>query len=66
MIASMEKLKSETIENLLAAQGVALAAGRAERLAPGVNALNVADPLRAQLPFEVDPTTYMLAQERTR
>jgi hypothetical protein len=62
----MENLKSETIENLLAAQGVPLAAGRAERLAPGVNALNVADPLRERLPFEVDPTTYMLAQERAR
>jgi len=66
MIASMENLKSETIENLVAAQGVPLAAGRAERLAPGVNALNVADPLRAQLPFETDPTTYLLAQERAR
>jgi hypothetical protein len=62
----MENLKSETIENLLAAQGVPLAAGRAERLAPGVNALNVADPLRAELPFEVDPTSYALAQERAR
>jgi hypothetical protein len=62
----MENLKSETVENLLAAQGVPLAAGRAERLAPGVNALNVADPLRAHLPFEVDPTSYVLAQERSR
>jgi hypothetical protein len=62
----MENLKSETIENLLAAHGVPLAAGRAERLAPGVNALNVADPLRAELPFEVDPTSYVLAQERAR
>jgi hypothetical protein len=62
----MEKLKSETIENLLAAQGVPLAAGRAERLAPGVNALNVADPLRERLPFEIDPTSYVLAQERER
>jgi len=66
MIASMENLKSETVENLLAAQGLPLAAGRAERLAPGVNALNVADQLRAQLPFEIDPTSYTLAQERAR
>ena len=57
----MEKLKSETIENLLAAQGVPLAPGRAERLALGVNALAVADPLRAALAFEVDATTYLLA-----
>jgi hypothetical protein len=62
----MENLKSETIENLLAAQGVPLAAGRAERLAGGVNALNVTDPLRDELPFDVDPTTYVVAQERTR
>jgi hypothetical protein len=66
MIASMENLKSETIENLLAAQGVPLASGRAERLAPGVNALNATDPLREQLPFDVDPTTYALARERAR
>jgi hypothetical protein len=62
----MENLTSETIENLFAAQGVPLAAGRAERLAPGVNALNVADPLRTELPFEIDPTSYPLAQERAR
>lgn len=57
----MKSVTPETIETLLAAQGVPLAAGRAERLAPGVNALNVADPLRAGLPFEVDPTTYVKA-----
>jgi hypothetical protein len=54
-------LSPEAIEALLAAQGIALAPGRAERLAPGVNALNVDDPLRATLPFEVDPTSYTLA-----
>jgi hypothetical protein len=62
----MKPLASETIEALAAAQGVPLAPGRAERLAPGVNALNVADPLRDKLAFEVDPTTYLLAQERAR
>jgi hypothetical protein len=62
----MKPLTSETIEALLAAQGVPLAPGRAERLAPGVNALNVADPLRDKLPFEVDPTTYLLARERAK
>jgi hypothetical protein len=51
-------LSAEAIEALLASQGVELAAGRAQRLAPGVNALNVDDPLRAGLPFEVDPTSY--------
>ena len=56
----MKNLDSATIETMLAAQGIALAAGRAERLAPGVNAQNVDDPLRAALPFEVDPTSYFL------
>ena len=51
-------LRPAAIEAMLAAQGIELAAGRAERLAPGVNALNVDDPLRVKLPFEVDPTTY--------
>jgi len=46
---------------MLAVQDVPLAAGRAERLALGVNALAVADPLRAALAFEVDATTYLLA-----
>ena len=59
-------MKPETIESLLAAQGIALAPGRAERLAPGVNALNVDDPLRATLPFEVDPTTYTLTLVRVK
>ncbi len=55
----MKNLTSEIIETLLAAQGVPLAAGRGERLAPSVNALNVADPLRSELAFDVDPTTYL-------
>jgi hypothetical protein len=62
----MKNLTNETIENLFAALGVPLAAGRAERLAPVVNGLNVADPLREQLTFEVDPTTYALARDRER
>ncbi len=55
-----------TIEALLAAQGIPLAPGRAERLAPGVNAQNVDDPLRATIPFEVDPTTFALVQDRLK
>jgi hypothetical protein len=54
-------LSAEVVEAMLAAQDIPLAPGRAERLAPGVNALAMADPLRAALPFEVDPTTYLLA-----
>ena len=49
---------AESIEVALQAQGLGLAAGRAEKLTPGVSALNVEDPLRKDLPFEVDPTSY--------
>ena len=56
-------MDSGTIERMLAAQGIELAAGRAERLAPGVNAQNVDDPLRGKLPFEVDATTFVLVRE---
>jgi hypothetical protein len=59
-------LSAEAIEAMLAAQDVPLAPGRAERLAPGLNALAVADPLRAALAFEVDPTTYLLALSRNK
>lgn len=48
------------LDEVLSRQGIELAAGRAERMAPGVNAQNVDDPLRARIPFEVDPTTYVL------
>ena len=48
------------VDEVLSRQGIELAPGRAERMAPGVDALNVEDPLRAKLPFEVDPTTYVL------
>lgn len=62
----MKDLTPQTIETLLAAQGVPLGAGRAERLTPGVNALNVADPLRAGLPFEVDATSYEKALQKAK
>jgi len=55
-----QPLSSEAIEALVAAQDIPLAPGRAERMAPGVNALNVEDPLHAKLPFEVDPTSYRI------
>ena len=54
-------LSAEVVEAMLAAQDIPLAPSRAERLAPGVNALALADPLRAGLAFEVDPTTFLLA-----
>jgi hypothetical protein len=59
-------LNAAAIEALLAAQDIPLAPGRAERLAPGVNALHVDDPLRAGLPFEVDPTTFLVTREKLK
>ena len=61
-----KQLSAEVVEVMLAAQGIPLAPGRGERLAPGVNALNVADPLRDRLPFECDPTTYLLALNKNK
>jgi hypothetical protein len=61
-----EPLSAAAIEAMLAAQDVPLAPGRAERLAPGVNALAVDDPLRAGLAFEVDPTSYQLSLGRNK
>lgn len=62
----VKPLSPEVVEAMLAAQGIPLAPGRAERLAPGVNALAVADALRAGLAFEVDATTYLLALSRNK
>jgi len=56
-------MDAATVQKLLVSQGITLAPGRAEKLAPGVNALNVDDPLRATLPFEVDPTSYAKPNE---
>jgi hypothetical protein len=55
----LKPLSPEVVDAMLAAQDIPLAPGRAVRLAPGVNALNVDDPLRAKLPFEADATTYL-------
>ena len=57
---------AEAIEAVLAAQGIRLAPGRAGKLAAGLNAGTVADPMRDALPFESDPTGYALAVERCR
>jgi hypothetical protein len=51
------------VDEVLSRQGIELAPGRAEKLAPAVEGLAAAaakDPLLSQLPFEVDPTTYVL------
>jgi hypothetical protein len=57
----------EAIEAAVAAQGIALAPGRAERLARGQQALldaGAADALRGSLSFDADPPGFLLAIER--
>ena len=57
---------AEAIEAVLAAQGIRLAPGRAEKLAAGLNAVQFADPQRGALELETDPTSYALAVERCK
>jgi len=64
--ASSTRRTSGALALALCLAAARLAPGRAERLAPGVNALNVADPLREELAFDVDPTTYLTARERAK
>ncbi len=62
-------MTAEAIEAALAAQGIALAPGRAERLARGQQALleaSAADPLRAALPFDADPPGFVLVLEKCK
>lgn len=57
------------VEALLEAQGIALAPGRAERLARGLEALleaSAADPLRATLEFHADAPGFVLAMEKCK
>jgi hypothetical protein len=60
---------AEAIETALAAQGIALSPGRAERLArtlEGFLGPSMADPLRAALELDCDPAGFVLVQERLR
>jgi hypothetical protein len=57
------------VEEALAAQGIVLAAGRAERLAraqQGLLEASAADPLRATLEFDVEPSGFLLAMQKCR
>lgn len=56
----------DAVETALAAQGIHLAPGRAEKLAAGLNTGSVADPLRDALELEADPTSYAPAVERCK
>ena len=57
------------LDEVLSRQGIELTPGRAEKIAPGVEALLVAaahDRLRDKLEFELDPTTYPLTLGRAK
>lgn len=57
------------MEAAAAAQGIALAPGRAERLARAQQALldaAAADPLRAALEFDDDPSGFIAAIEKCK
>jgi len=68
-VRTAKQWSGEAVETALAIQGIGLAPGRAEKIAPGVEALLDAaakDPLRAALAFEADPAEYALAVERCK
>ena len=55
---------AEAVEAALASQGIALAPGRAERIAQAQQVLlsaSAADPLLATLEFQADPSGFLLA-----
>jgi hypothetical protein len=59
-----QQWNSETIETLLAAQGIRLAPGRAEKIANALNAASTSGSLAVE--FESDPTGFALALERCK
>jgi hypothetical protein len=68
-VTTTKQWSGEAIEAAAAAQGIALAPGRAERLARGQQALldaGAGDALRGSLAFDVDPPAFLLAIERCR
>jgi hypothetical protein len=68
-VTTAKQWSGEVLEAVLAAQGVALAAGRAERLARAQQALleaSAADPLRATLGFHADPPGFLVAMQKCK
>ena len=68
-MTAAKQWSGEAIEAALAAQGIALAPGRGERLARGQQSLldaGAADPLRASLEFDADPPGFLLAIQRCK
>jgi hypothetical protein len=64
-----QQWRGEVLEAVLAAQGIALAPGRAERLARTQQALldaSAADPVRATLEFDADPPGFLLAMQKCK
>jgi hypothetical protein len=68
-VTAGKQWSGEAIEAALAAQGIALAPGRGERLAGGLQALlgaSASDPLRESLEFDADPPGFLLAIQRCK
>ena len=63
-MSAAKQWSSEAIEAVLAAQGIRLAPGRAEKIANTLNAATLSGSL--PLEFESDPTGYQLALERCK
>jgi hypothetical protein len=64
-----QQWRGEGVEAMLEAQGIALAPGRAERLARGLEGLlqaSAADPLRTTLEFHADPPGFVLALDKCK
>jgi hypothetical protein len=63
-VTGAKQWSGEAVEAALAAQGIALAPGRGERLARALQSLldaAAADPLRATLGFEAEPPGFAAA-----
>ena len=68
-MTTSKQWSAEAVEVVLAAQGIALAPGRAERLARGYQALleaSAADPLLARPEFDAVPAGFLLAMQKCR
>jgi hypothetical protein len=68
-MVTAKQWSAEAVEMVLAAQGIALAPGRAERLARAYQGLleaSAADPLLAGLEFDATPTGFLLAMQKCR
>ena len=68
-MTAVRQWSGEAIEAALAAQGIALAPRRGERLARGLETLlgaSAADPLRESLAFDAEPPGFLLALQRCK